>query len=113
MQAGHIEPGRVGGDELLDDLVQTHARGVDNLGVVGAQSEEFGGHQAARVQAHRALRDHARRAERDEVGSARACSDEVDCHVVSLSVLSGFVADHWATGNCGRHAVKPPSGSPR
>ncbi len=113
MQACHIESGRVESDDLLDDLVETQSRGVDHLCVVRAQRQQLGRDQTARVQAGGALGDDARSPQRDQVRGARSGADEVDCHCSSLSVLCGLTTDHCATGSCGRHAVNPPSGSPR
>ena len=81
MDAGDVLAARVSGDDLGDDLVEMHRRGVADERAGWGGGDDLGGDQRAGIEADGAALDEALAAQRDEVGRAGAGADEVDGHV--------------------------------
>ena len=109
MQSCDVVARGVGGDDLIDDLIQSQRASVDDAGIRRAELQQVGGHDGTRVQTHRAPLQQSLPADGDQVGCTRTGADEVHRHFRATATT---VRSHWVIGICGRHPVKPPNGSP-
>src|SRR4029079_17220333 len=91
LEARHVEPRRMRGDELGLDLLERERRRVDDACAFWAVGQEFGGHDRAGIKTNGAASDQLAPAHRDEVGRAGTCTDEMHRHGASPESASAQV----------------------